>query len=165
MGIHLKTAQLAPTSLSREIREYHCLIMWLAEMVKLRLGGIFQSDKNCSPPPLKGVESVKDAPSPDDDFHGLEAGQWPGHVPRPGYLGVGLSYVSLALCVAGIVTLHRCTIVEKEQKLVTLLVSLVMITAGIVVFILANTIFKKEQRELTDHLKSQMRTNATKTLL
>ena len=35
----------------------------------------------------------------------------------------------------------------------TLLVSLVMITAGIVVFILANTIFKKEQKELTDHLK------------
>lgn len=89
--------------------------MWLAEMVKLRLGGIFQSDKNCSPPPLKGGENVKDAPSPDDDFHGLEAGQWPGHVPRPGYLGVGLSYVSLALCVAGIVTLHRCTIVEVSQ--------------------------------------------------
>ena len=42
---------------------------------------------------------------------------------------------------------------QKEQKLVTLLVSLVMITAGIIVFILANTIFKKEQRELTDHLK------------
>ena len=35
----------------------------------------------------------------------------------------------------------------------TLLVSLVMITAGIIAFILANTIFKKEQRELTDHLK------------
>ena len=35
----------------------------------------------------------------------------------------------------------------------TLIVSLVMITIGIVVFILANTIFKKEQRELTDHLK------------
>ena len=89
--------------------------MWLAEMVKLRLSGIFQSEKSCPPPPLQGGESVKDAPSPDDDFHGLEAGQWPGHVPSPGYLGVGLSYVSLALCVAGIVTLHRCTIVEVSQ--------------------------------------------------
>ena len=89
--------------------------MWLAEMVKLRLGGIFQSEKSCPPYQLKGGESVKDATSPDEDFHGLEAGQWPGHVPRPGYLGVGLSYVSLALCVAGIVTLHRCTIVEVSQ--------------------------------------------------
>ena len=89
--------------------------MWLAEMVKLRLGGIFQSEKSYPLPPLQGGESVKDAPSPDEDFHGLEAGQWPGHVPSPGYLGVGLSYVSLALCVAGIVTLHRCTIVEVSQ--------------------------------------------------
>ena len=89
--------------------------MWLAEMVKLRLGGLFQSDQSCHSLTLKSSESVKDGPSPDDDFHGLEAGQWPGHVPRPGYLGVGLTYVSLALCVAGIVTLHRCTIVEVSE--------------------------------------------------
>ena len=86
--------------------------MWLAEMVKLRLGRLFRSDQSCPPSTLNSGESVNDAPSPDDDFHGLEAGQWPGHVPSPGYLGVGLTYVSLALCVAGIVTLHRCTIVE-----------------------------------------------------
>ena len=149
--------------------------MWLAEMVKRRLGGLFQGDKTCPPPPLKSDDSEKDVLGPDDDFHGLEAGQWPVHVPSPGYLGVGLSYVSLALCVAGIVTLHRCTIIQvrrgnllssnfthyithycfhqEDKKLVTLLVSLVMITSGIIVFILANTIFKREQKELTDHIK------------
>ena len=150
--------------------------MWLAEMVKRRLGGLFQGDKTCPLPPLKCDDSEKDVPGPDDDFHGLEAGQWPGHVPSPGYLGVGLSYVSLALCVAGIVTLHRCTIIQvrrgnlklysfhysfhysllfyqEDKKLVTLLVSLVMITSGIIVFILANRIFKREQKELTDHIK------------
>ena len=85
--------------------------MWLAEMVKLRLGGLFQDDKT----PLRSDDSEKDVPGPDDDFHGLEAGQWPRHVPSPGYLGVGLSYVSLALCVAGIVTLHRCTIIQVRK--------------------------------------------------
>ena len=89
--------------------------MWLAEMVKRRLGGLFQGYKTCPPPPLKSDDSEKDVPGPDDDFHGLEAGQWPGHVPSPGYLGVGLSYVSLALCVAGIVTLHRCTIIQVRR--------------------------------------------------
>ena len=54
-----------------------------------------------------------------NDVHGTPPGQWPSQSPQPGYLSAILSYFSLALCIIGIITLHRCTYIKVKEALIS----------------------------------------------
>jgi len=96
------------------------------------------------------------APEEESDIHSTPAGAWPSRGPKPGKLGIVFSYVSLVLCIIGIITMFKCTYIEEAERPVMVVVGLCLVMAGLVSLSLANWVYNREQRRLVEYLQHRV---------
>ena len=93
------------------------------------------------------------APPTPTTVHNTPAGQYPQEGPKPGKLGVIFYYLSVTLCIMGVLSMARCTVIQESARPDVLLLGLALIAGGLFCLNIANYIYNKEHKAVVDYLK------------
>merc|ERR1712098_647873 len=127
-----------------QIRSFTALTMRIPESWKVTLKSFSSYSYTRHPTP---------PPSPPITVHNTPAGQYPQEGPQPGKLGVIFYYFSVALCIMGVLTMARCTVIQESARPDVLLLGLALIAGGLLSLNIANYIYNKEHKAVVDYLK------------
>ncbi|XP_023327846.1 uncharacterized protein LOC111700980 [Eurytemora carolleeae] len=92
----------------------------------------------------------------DPDVHYTPPGQYPASGPKPSKVGVLFYYMSLCLCIVGLLFLTKTTYVYDEDKPDILMMSSILIAVGFFFLGISNTIENRERRKLISYLEGKI---------
>merc|ERR1711923_376035 len=93
------------------------------------------------------------APTTPTTVHNTPPGQYPQEGPQPGKLGVIFYYASVTLCIMGVLSMARCTVIQESARPDVLILGLALIAGGLLCLNIANYIYNKEHKAVVDYLK------------
>merc|ERR1712215_559162 len=95
-------------------------------------------------------------PNTSSSVHSTPAGQYPSEGPQPGKLGVIFYYLSVCLCIIGVLTMAKCTYIQESSRPEVLILGLSLVAAGLLCLNIANWIYNREHQAVVNYLKGQV---------
>merc|ERR1712183_160023 len=95
-------------------------------------------------------------PPAGDQVHSTPPGEFPSTGPKPGKLGHIFYYLSACLCIIGVLTMAKCTVIEESGRPDVLLLGLTLVAGGLLSLNIANYIYNKEHQALVNYLMGQV---------
>jgi hypothetical protein len=90
------------------------------------------------------------------DVHYTPPGQYPSSGPKPGRLGVVFHYMSLCLCIVGVLFMSKTAYVGDKDKPEILMMSSILIVIGFIFLGISNFIENRERGRLVAYLEGKI---------